>query len=255
MTDLHVQALQYRLVPRKGITYQEGLPAVDRDCGAFNVRLEDEVLRVTMRDHYESIRDAEAAVQPYLDAWHVDAALRADRAEFDFEYVDAEVVDRDAGSGDVTILGRAAAALAVRISGKVAVERGSYPEPPVGFALDPDTETLWNRWRGYVEGREPLQAMAYFCLTVLEVHGRRAGAQKRFAVSGPVLRKFATLSTETGDPQTTARKATTNPRPITSLERAWLEAAVKALVRRAGEFAAAPGAALPTITMGDLPKL
>ena len=165
------------------------------------------------------------------------------------------VVDRDAGSGDVTILGRAAAALAVRISGKVAVERGSYPEPPVSFALDPDTETLWNRWRGYVEGREPLQAMAYFCLSVLEVHGRRAGAQKRFAVSGSVLRKIATLSTETGDPQTTARKATTNPRPITSLERAWLEAAVKALVRRAGEFAAASGAALPTITMGDLPKL
>jgi hypothetical protein len=254
MTDPHVQALQYRLVPRKGITYQEGLPAVERDCGAFSVRLEDEVLRVTMRDHYESIRDAEAAVRPYLDAWRVDAALRAGRVEFDFEYVDAEVVDRAASSGDVTIVGRAAAALAVRISGKVEAERGSYPDPPVGFEIDLDTEALWNRWQGYVEGREPLQGMAYFCVTVLQLDRGRAGAHKRFAVSLPVLRKIAELSTETGEPGTTARKATAKLRPMTDSERAWLEAAVKALVRRAGEVAARPGAALPQIEMSDLPK-
>jgi hypothetical protein len=255
VTDPHVQALQYRLVPRKGITYQEGLPAVERDCGAFTVRLEDEVLMVTMRDHYESIRDAEAAVQPYLDAWRVDAALRVGRVEFDFEYVDAEVVDRDASPGNVTIFGRAAAALAVAISGKADVERGSYPDPPVGFELDLDTEALWNRWQGYVEGREPLQGMAYFCVTVLELERGRAGAHKRFAVSLAVLRKIVELSTETGDPGTTARKAGPKLRPMTGSERAWLEAAVKVLVRRAGEVAAAPGATLPTITMSDLPKL
>jgi hypothetical protein len=53
----------------------------------------------------------------------------------------------------------------------------------------------------------------------------------------------------------TVRKVTAKMRPPTAAEQAWLEAAVKMLVRRAGEVAAAPGAALPQLTMSDLPRL
>jgi hypothetical protein len=36
---------------------------------------------------------------------------------------------------------------------------------------------------------------------------------------------------------------------------AWIEAAVRALVRRAGEYAADPTRALPRVTMVELPNL
>lgn len=256
MNDRHVEALRYKLVPREGIDYNEELPAVERELEGFSIRLEAGELTVTMRDHYDSVSAAEAAVQPYLDAWQANAALSANRPEFDFEVARAEVVDRDpdAKSGGVTIKSGVARAGAHAGNAKSLTFRGAYPEPPDGFTLDPDAEALWNRWQAYVEGREPLQTMAYFCLTVLQLHGGRSGAQTRFAVSRTVLDTLGKLSTETGD-LSTARKATLKRRPITEAEHAWLEGAVKALVRRAGEVAAAPRAAHPAIAMSDLPGL
>ncbi len=255
MTDPHVEALRYNLVPREGTSYREGVAPVERDLGAFRIRLADGLLTVTIRDHYASTAEAEAAVQPYLDAWRVAAALENGRPQFDFEYVDADVVDRDTASGDVIVMSRVAASVAIALPGRPAIEHGSYPELPDDFALDLDTETLWHRWQGYVHGREPLQTMAYFCLTVLTMHGKDSGAAARFSVSTGVLSKLRHLSTETGDPRRTARKATAKLRPITGPERAWLEAAVKALIRRAGEVAAAPEATRPKLTVSDLRRV
>ena len=103
-------------------------------------------------------------------------------------------------------------------------------------------------------GREPLQTMAYFCLTVLQMHGGRAGAAARFGISQGVLATVARLSTEAGD-VATARKASPQLRALTAEEQGWLEAAVKAMIRRAGEVAAAPSAPRSQLTMSDLPAL
>ena len=103
-------------------------------------------------------------------------------------------------------------------------------------------------------GREPLQTMAYFCLTVLQMHGGRAGAAARFGISQGVLATVARLSTEAGD-VATARKASPQRRALTAEEQGWREAAVKAMIRRAGEVAAAPSAPRSQLTMSDLPAL
>lgn len=95
--------------------------------------------------------------------------------------------------------------------------------------------------------------MAYFCLTLFELRGRgRRGAATRYQVERAVLNKIGELSTEAGDART-ARKMTANLRQLCGAERAWLEAAIRALVRRAGEVAA--GTKLIPLTMDDLPKL
>jgi hypothetical protein len=95
--------------------------------------------------------------------------------------------------------------------------------------------------------------MAYFCLTVLEhAHGGRAGVASHYSIAKKVLDTLARLATDTGD-ERTARKVTKRLRPISDAERAWLEAAVKALIRRAGVVAA--GASPSPLTMGDLPPL
>lgn len=135
----------------------------------------------------------------------------------------------------------------------VKVTRSNWPDPPTDFMLDADTEALWNRWERYDGGEEPLQSMAYFCLTLLEMHGGRSGAAARFGVSSKVLATLARISSETGDPAS-ARKAKGARRPISPAEEAWIEAAVKLLVRRAGQIAAHVRN-LPEITVADLPKL
>jgi hypothetical protein len=97
--------------------------------------------------------------------------------------------------------------------------------------------------------------MAYFVLTVLEMHGGRRKAAARFGIGGRVLSKLGHLASETGDVKT-ARKAAATARPLTAEESRWLEAAVIAIVRRVGEVAAAGSAALlPQLTMADLPPL
>lgn len=239
-------------MPGERVSFADGAAPVERDGQGFSVRLAGGVLTAKMHDHFATEEDARRAVEAYLRAWQALAALEAGQVEFEFRFDRSEIIDRDPQPGTVH--------LPILLSGTSVFDvtlhaiRGRYPDPPDGFALDPDTETLFTRWQGYIEGREPLESMAYACLTILEMHGGRPGASSRFGVSQPVLRKLAHLASETGD-LATARKITPGLRPRTDAEQAWLEAAVKVLVRRAGEVAAAPGASLPQITMADLPTL
>lgn len=242
-------------MPGEGVSFAEDAAPVERKASGFSVRLAGHKLTATMHDHFATEEDARSVVDAYLRAWEAHAALAASRVEFEFRFERSEIIDREppqagtvhfsAGAGTITLSGGS-------LGGHTT--RGSYPDPPDGFALDPDTETLFTRWRGYAEGREPLGSMAYACLTILERVGGRSSASSRFGVSQQVLKKLAHLSSETGD-LVTARKITRRLRPRTDAEQAWLEAAVKALVLRAGNVAVAPGASSPQVTMADLPPL
>ena len=88
--------------------------------------------------------------------------------------------------------------------------------PPSGVTLnadDPDVLTMFHRYQGYLENREPLPAMAYFCLSMLERYlcaGRKKAATK-YAIDFEVLREVGNLAANKGGPET-ARKA----------QRAWI---------------------------------
>src|SRR4029077_1846562 len=63
------------------------------------------------------------------------------------------------------------------------------------FRITPDVSTLSNRYWGYREGKEPLQAMAYFCLTVLLAGAKGRGkAAAMFRIDAAVLRKLGELT-------------------------------------------------------------
>ena len=88
-----------------------------------------------------------------------------------------------------------------------------YPRPPGTFRLSPDAESILLRYHGYLDGREPLLAMAYFCLTVLEAStratkGKRASAAKKYKTEEKVLRKMGDLTSEKHGDRSSARKAT-----------------------------------------------
>jgi hypothetical protein len=144
----------------------------------------------------------------------------------------------------------------------VHVERARYPDPPdATFKITPDVETLWARYEGCRHGKEPLSAMAYFCLTVLEWIAAPTGNNKRalvcshFGIAREVRDKLGDLSSEVGTRES-ARKYSGTGRPHTGAEEEWLRACVRAMIRRAGEVAPNGSAAgLPEITMASLPRL
>jgi hypothetical protein len=113
---------------------------------------------------------------------------------------------------------------------------------------------MWLRYEGYRRGKEPLAAMAYFCLTVVEARGGRKKVAKELNIEPELLRKLGELSSNVGDPRE-ARKLSGSGRAHTDREKKWLEAMVLALIRRLGEYDFDPTAKLTTVTMADLPNL
>jgi hypothetical protein len=244
MRDPHVLSLTYRLEHSDSVSFDNPNPIED-ERDAFTMRLEDGFVTFTMRDHHPTEEAAWGVVKPYLRAWEISDALRVGRPEVRFKFHGAQLIDRDPPPprkpGEPISLS-VGIATEFNVAGSRTVAHGSYPKPPTEFAVDPDVETLWGRYEGYLDGREPLAAMGYFCLTVVEMRGGGGTLANR-----PVLRKLGQLTSTAG-----GRKAT-GTRPLTGVEQAWVEATVRELIRRAAEVAA--GATPPPLMMGDLPPL
>jgi hypothetical protein len=141
-----------------------------------------------------------------------------------------------------------------------------FPAPMNDWKFGPEVEEMYNRYAAFTERREPLPAMAYFCLDKLETFAdnqalapgvektsKRKKASKIFGIEEGVLRKLGELSSTKGGPEE-ARKANTS-RPLSSNEREWLVEAAKLLIWRAGEYCHDPNKSLQLITMNQLPGL
>ena len=122
------------------------------------------------------------------------------------------------------------------------------------LSFTPDAATVANRYQGYREGREPLLAMAYFCLTVLEAGaGGRREAAATYKIHESVLGKLGELTSERGDPGTARKMKAPAMQPLSGAETVWIQEAIKQIIWRLGDQRATTE--LPTITMADLPAL
>jgi hypothetical protein len=261
MSDPHVVALRYRLETDPSLIFDRPAPRED-DTPAFALRLANGLLTCDMKAHFPSVAAAKAAVDPFLQAWELNTALREGRRALWFAYEDAELIDRHpspAGS-DLRIH---VSEGTLRVTGAMVslrVTRREYPAPPERFLVSPDVETLWQRYEGYVQGREPLPGMAYVCQSFIEkvlARGQPDAANK-YHIERKVLHTLGNLHSHRGD--LTSRRKLEHERdrhepPLTPQEIAWMEAAVRILIRRVGEYAADPTAPWPTLSMRDLPPL
>lgn len=258
MRDPHVVALRYRLVPGETVAFADP-PPVEWETTLFRLHLAEGIARVELKDHYASAEEARAHVDPFLRAWEVDAALRDEPTKVRFVFDTVEVIDRDPPPPRTDQVIQVACSDAVILSEAptVHITRAQYPGPPERFRVSVDVETMWTRYEGYRAGREPLAGMAYMCLTVFEaMAGGRSAAAQRFGIAGQVLRTLGRLATEVGDLSTVRKISPKHQcRPHTGAEIRWVETAVKALIRRAAEWAADPKGPLPKLTMADLPPL
>jgi hypothetical protein len=258
MTDPHVESLRYRLEAGKGVTFNNP-PPIDYDAKAYWLHLEDDILTIEMKDHFDTERKARESVEGFLQAWEIKAALDFGKDEIHFVFEGSRIIDRNPPPPGQPQVAEASIELstsaAISVSGQVT--RQSYPAPPSSFKVSPDVETMWSRYQAFIDNREPLTSMGYFCLTLLQ---QSAGGPKQAAnmynIEQVVLKKLSELTSTRGD-KAEARKLGAGAKltPLTGDERLWMMEAVKALIRQKAHYDFDSTMPLQQLKISDLPKI
>ena len=258
MNDPHVVALLYSVEHDASVDYSEAQP-LDCDHERFRIGVRDKQVRLELKEHYATEDAARNAVERYIRAWELEAGLCGQPGRFNLRFQRAEIVDRNPPPPTPGLIEmHLSDSLTIRDDLRVTVSVLRYPPPPSELRLDPDNpdvSTMYQRYKGYLEDREPLASMAYFCLTVLEYRfkgGTRKEAASWYRISRGVLDKIAKLTTQKGGQS--ARKAAGIDKELTGPERRFLEEAVRKIILRAAEVAQDPDQHLPKITLSDLPR-
>lgn len=238
MNDPHVSHLRYRAIPASFIEFVEVAP-IEVETNAFRARLSAGKLVLEMHVHFASESDARSVTDPFVKGWAIASGLRRGRPEISFEFESAEIIDRSPPSNGGNY-GLVAAQLAVPQLYATATShpiRTGYPRAAPKFLASREVEILWARHQAYIEGREPLTSMAYFCLTFVQTvaGGGNDRAAKKYKISRKVFDRIGALTGTRGD-YLTVRKVVDSqlPRPLTQDDLRWLEAAVRVIIWRMG---------------------
>jgi hypothetical protein len=261
--DPHAARLHYRVVPAEGIEFRDP-PEREWAMGDFRARVHAGEAAVEMVRHCATEEEARALVEPALAAWEIEAGLRRGSPEWRFAFERAEVIDR-APSREPASRGLAGTArVTVQVGpATLLVSPLRYPEPPVGFVASHAVRWMWLHWVAYRQDREPLAAMAYLCLTILErdlgVNKRkdRAVFERQLGIAAAVVNELGRLTAQVGD-ELDARKANDPERvhrAFTPQERDWIERVVLAMIRRAGEWAFDSTQSFTLLTLADFPTI
>ena len=263
MRDPHVNSLQFRLETGKNISYVNP-PPIGVETSEFTAELKEGLLTFDFKQHYDSVERARAAVRDFITGWEIHVALKFGRGNFNFIFERADVVDRNPLPPNGSVQIEVADSLILMESSVVALHSTlqDYPHPPQLFHLTPDVETLWHRYEGYLDGKEPLLSLANFCLAYVVWLSAKHFPKKDkfkavsdyFGVHKDISEMLSRLAATRGD-LATARKvdAQSTLRALSSGEIRWVEETVKLLIRRVGENAS--GASLAVLTMADLPPV
>ena len=260
MNDPHVAALIYSIKHDRTVKYDDA-PPIKREEPEFSIKVEDKRVRLEFKTDYATEDAALKAIGPYIRTWELEAALAGRPGQFELMFERAEVVDRNPPPPTPGVLHLSAHAILPALTSQVTLlvtNPKPYPPPPSGVTLDaddPDVLTMFHRYQGYLEDREPLPSMAFFCLSMLEKYlcrGRPKAAAK-YGIDLEVLKDVGNLTANKGGPAA-ARKAQKEGigNPLTMEEIRFLTQAVKAMIRRVAEVAHDPDQSRPQITKADL---
>lgn len=256
MRDPHVQTVHYEITSGEDISYRDPPPlSFSNHLGTFDVA--ENELCVTPVEHFSDEAGARDAIEPFLRAWEIDTDLNRNVGMIRFKFDWVDMVDRDPplpGASQV-IYAQGASYVLVGSSATLHLTCSKFPDPPRAFRATPEVQHAYRRWLGFRAGREPLQAMAYFVLTVLEsAAGGRPAAARAYQIDPDVLGAIGRLSSTKGD-ENTARKAGAHNQyqDLSAREKQWLEEVVRRVILRLGEHAS--GAPLSLITLKDLPAI
>ncbi len=255
MNDPHVAALLYRVEHGESVSYKEAETLVLEEP-TFRLEVKDNQARFELKNHYATEEEAREAIEDYIRAWEFSACLESGPDSFQLKFHKAEIVDRNPTPGVVYFQFRTSMP---RVTITPAVKKHSYPLLPSSISINPDIQTMFDRYMNYRRKQEPLPGTAYFCLTVLENmaegkkrdgEGKRKAASRYFQIDKEVLDEIGRLSSTKGGPSG-ARKGRGVSHDLTNEESRFLDEAVERMIRRAAEKVHNPDADLPKISLSD----
>jgi hypothetical protein len=255
MNDPHVEALYYNLKPAEYTRY-DNPPPITISTQTFDGILDSGIFIARMTQHFASEAEARPIVDSFLRAWEVSASLQMGREEFKFEFDHSDIVDRAPQPSCAVNIHVASVGGRITLFGNATVVliRNEYTGPLQNFNVTMMVEMLWNRYKHYLQGKEPLFSMSYFCLTALEKHaGNRKKVAAKYDIEQKVLNTIGNISTNRGG-AIDARKMPKNGFvPPSQKELEWLAAAIRQLILQVGIIES--GSKPQRLTMGKLPKL
>ena len=262
MNDPHVAALHYHVNHDDSLDYDNADP-LEQENDQFQVGITDRKVTFRLKDHYTSIEEAKAALEPFVRQWEFLSTLESGSRAFALRYSHAEVIDRNPPPTPPGVIRVDAGPIGIHWTvsiPSVRVGKGSYPRPPSGSALNPDASEvrdMLSRFDQYHLGRAGLADVAYLCLTVLEdsfpkgVKNRRGKLSRYYGIAPIVIAQVGRLSSGKGGPLE-ARKSSGRHEDYTQEDRDFLVNATRAFIRRAAEKAAAPDESFTEITKENL---
>lgn len=254
MNDPHVVAVHYELTFEADVQYRP--PQVRETFRGleFDIEVEGPKVRMLPKSHFADRESARTAADRVARAWEVLIALEVGTLGARLKYENTEIVDRNPTPSVIKLQAEAAVSASAFGSATLIRSLNRYPTAPDNnFDLTPDAEFIWQRYRMFKEGREPLLSMAYFVLTAVETPaGGRKPAAIALNVEEDVLRKIGELSSTRGD-SLSARKHASTIVPLKLNEQVWLEKAIEKLIVQVGRSRA--GSPRQRLALRDLPPL
>jgi hypothetical protein len=238
MNDPHIVALNYKIEAGENTDFDSAAP-IDIAVEEFSVALDKSSAKFLMKVHYAMEDEAKAAVEPFINSWHVLSDLQLCPGVFRLCYVNAEIIDRASTPGIVELHARPAF-YGLNVKATLSQSHSKFPEPPLRFRASELVNFLHHQYIGYRQGKMSLAAVGYFCADALEEHNARYG------ISSKLLKRMSRLCTEKGGKN--ARKILGARQDLSSGEKIWLEQAIKTIIRRVGEKDANPSSDFPQIT-------
>lgn len=258
MNDPHVDKVYYSLVTSDSCDFNKAAP-VEFKTDHFNVKLDREGATFTMKTHCKSRDEACSLIVPFIESWVILSCLQYDYEDFNLKYKSCDTIDRNPPKSDarhVDLSGHISAKFKMNDKAELSVSRSSFPKHPQNFLINQDVETMYVRYHGYLQNCEPLQSMAYMCLTVLEVSANgRDKASKKYNIDKKVLSKLGELVSKRGGPHNIRKAPKKDYEPLSQVEKNWINEVTKKLILRVGEYNFNPKKPLPKIVMSDLPIL
>jgi len=244
--------LIYRVTEKEGVNYSNQ-STIEIDNEYFRGKLENGILTIEMKISFNSSNEAKILVDKYLRSWEIYSGLiyQKDVLGFTLNTISSiEIADHKNGKPP-EIIEYFEEFIYSSDSINFQSEYEEYPKPTDSFTTSPDVETLWYRFKEYLENREPLLSMAYFCITFLENKaGNRRSAASQYGIEFDILENIGELSSTRGDVRN-ARKAKSLQGKLKHSEIIWIVAAIAKIIQRLGEYESGDKSSI--LKMGDLP--
>jgi hypothetical protein len=247
-----VKLLKYELDTGKLFSFECSKILKD-DTPKFSVELNNNNVTFKMKENYDSVNEAKKIVDKYLEAWKVKITLDYRIPNVQFIFKNCEIEKDDGNKMNQRQITSTISAATKKVE-------PDYPLPPKKFTVTNDVRSMWERYKNYLQNKEALQSMAYFCLTVLLYRFKTLSKSKHkaaeyYRIHEKVLKKISKLTSIKGSSTDARKKTTEKYDQLTDNEKKWLEEAIKTIILRAAAISEIPKDKLRKITMNDLPEI